>query len=117
MDIRELALRSWVGGVCTADKGGGLERSWLVGVSGGGMAIAQAYNRAQRASGHGHAGGEYNQIGNADRVVLGNGLELASDILEAVILSAIELLSEDERAVTATSIALIERPRAAIMKH
>lgn len=81
------------------------------------MAIARAYNRAQRASGHGHAGSEHNQIGNTDRVPLGNVLELAGDILEAVVLNAIKFLSEDERAVTAAGLALVKRPRAAIVKH
>lgn len=84
---------------------------------GRGMAIARAYNRAQRAGGHGHAGGEHNHIGNTDCVLRGNVLELAGDILETVVLRAIELLSEDERAVTATGLALIKRPRAAIVKH
>ena len=81
------------------------------------MAIFRAYNRTQRASGHGHTRGEYNQIGNADRVLLRNVLKLAGDLLEAVVHRAIELLSEDERAVTATGIALVKRPRAAIVKH
>ena len=117
MDIRELAIRSWVGRVCTADKGGSLERAWLVGDYWGAMAVARAYNRAQRASGHGHAGGEHNQIGNTDRAPLGNFLELAGNILEAVVLRAIKFLSEDERAVTAAGLALVKRPRATIVKH
>lgn len=81
------------------------------------MAICRAYNRAQRAGGHGHTRGEHDYIGHADRVLLCNVLKLAGDSLEAVVLRAVELLSEDERAVTATGFALIKRPRAAIVKH
>lgn len=117
MHVREVVWRGRVRGVCTTDKGGHLERasfSWGFWERGS----RRAYNGAQRASDDGHTGGEHKQIGNADIELHRNGLELGGDIFEALILIACEcLLSKNERAVTATGLALVNGPRAAIVEH